>query len=74
MMCNNVHVRVEAQRAVLSHLGLGLANVLLVEQELTVQVAHVNGVQINLEITSLQYSFYSFNLTKNLDYLCQSIE
>lgn len=44
MMSDNVSVWVETERAVFSHLCLGLADMFLVEQELSVQVADVYRV------------------------------
>ena len=32
----------------LPHLGLGLADMLLLEQELSVQIGHVDGVEVDL--------------------------
>lgn len=49
MVCHNVDTGVEAECAVFSHLRLGLSDVLLVEEELTVQVAHINSIEINLK-------------------------
>lgn len=45
----NLDVRVEAEGALAGHIGLRLADVLLVEQKLPVQVAHVDRVQIDLK-------------------------
>lgn len=45
----DLDVRIEAKRTLTSDFRLGLADVLLVEQELPVQVAHVDCVQVNLK-------------------------
>lgn len=54
-------VRIEAERTLARHLGLGLADVLLVEQELPVQVADVDRVQIDLE-----GGYYSFDKLRHI--------
>lgn len=38
----------EVHRLMFTNLCFGLANMLLLEEELTVQVADINGVQVNL--------------------------
>lgn len=50
MMSNNIDIGVEAQRTVFGNLCLGLADMFFMEQELTVEVADVDCVQVNLEV------------------------
>jgi hypothetical protein len=45
----NFRVRVESQGRFSGYDGLGLAHVLAMKQELTVQVRNINGVQIDLK-------------------------
>jgi hypothetical protein len=43
---------IKGQCGLPGNLHLGPANMLLLEQELTVQIAHLNGVQVNLNQNS----------------------
>lgn len=52
----NLDVRVEAEGALAGHIGLRLADVLLVEQKLPVQVAHVDRVQIDLKRSKTKFN------------------
>ena len=45
---NDVDVRIEGQHALPRHLGFGLADMRLLEQELPVQIRHVDRVQVDL--------------------------
>lgn len=49
MMCNYINIGIKAECTVLCHLGLRLPDMLLVEQELAVEIAHIYCVQINLK-------------------------
>lgn len=44
----NVDRRVKGQRSLPGNLDLRAAYMMLLEEELTIQVAHINGIQINL--------------------------
>lgn len=52
----NLHIRIKLQGTLPGHLCLALADVLLVEQELPVQIAHIDRVQVDLKasITGLE--------------------
>ena len=45
---SDLGLRIELEDGLASHLHLGPAHVGLAKQELSVQVAHFNGVQVNL--------------------------
>lgn len=47
----DVGQRIELEESLASHLHLGPTHMVLTEQELSVQVAHFNRVQINLNVT-----------------------
>lgn len=49
MVGNYLDIRIEAQRTLPGHLRFALAHVLLVEQELPVEIAHIDGVQVDLK-------------------------
>lgn len=48
MMGHNVDIRVEAKSALTSNLRFGFTNMLLLKEKLSVEVANIDGVQINL--------------------------
>jgi ABC-type xylose transport system permease subunit len=45
----NLHIRIETQRTLASNICLGLADVFFVEQKLSVQVADIDSIQIDLQ-------------------------
>lgn len=49
MVRGNLHVRIECQGTLAGHLRFALADVLLVEQELPIEIAHVDRVQVDLK-------------------------
>lgn len=49
MMSLNVNIWVEGERALASHFGLRFADMFFVEKELSVQIADVDCVQIDLK-------------------------
>ena len=52
--------RVKGQGCLAGHLHLGTAHVLFLEQELTVEVAHFNRVQIDLNQIMPQFNTSNF--------------
>lgn len=48
MVSFDVNVRIKAECTVTGHVRLRLANMFLVKQKLTIQIAHIDGVQIDL--------------------------
>lgn len=50
MIGNYLHIGIEFQRTLLGHLRFTFTHVLLMEQELPVEIAYINGVQVDLEI------------------------
>ena len=49
MKCLEGYRGVEGECSLLGNLHFGTTHMLLLEEELPVQVAHINGVQVNLE-------------------------
>lgn len=49
MVRGNFHVRIEGQGTLPGHLRFALADVLLVEQELAVEIADIDRVQVDLK-------------------------
>lgn len=50
MICFDLHVWIEAQCAPASYFSLWLSNMLLVEEKLAIQIADIDGVQVDLKI------------------------
>lgn len=48
MVRGNFDIGIELQGTLAGHLCFALAHVLLVEQELSVEIAHIDGVQVDL--------------------------
>lgn len=65
----DLDIWIEAERTLTRHLGLGFAYVLLVEQKLTVKVAHVDRIQVNLKAISNNIYFLSIHAKLNGKYL-----
>lgn len=75
MVSFDVNVRIKAECTVTGHVSLRLANMFLVKQKLTIQIAHIDGVQIDLfrMVFVGDYNYYYQRGGDNLRFQCQQI-